>query len=120
TVPELLHQAQEGIGATFSRGARAPPARVVSFVQHDQVPRFRRLADFGLALATSHEMTRRDDRRLTVPFVPTNHLALAPSHRRRGIPVELAPVVDRPVQVELLTELDLPLLHHRGGCEDED
>ena len=29
-------------------------------------------------------------------------------------------IVDRPVQIELLTQLKLPLLHDGGRCQDQD
>ncbi len=43
-----------------------------------------------------------------------------PPQGRRGAADELAPVVDRPVQVELLAQLDLPLAQHRLRRQDQD
>ena len=45
---------------------------------------------------------------------------MIPAKRRRGIPDELPPVVDRPVEIELLAKLDLPLSEDRLGREDQD
>ena len=42
------------------------------------------------------------------------------TQRRRGIPNHLVPVVDRPVEIELLAKLDLPLFEDGLGRQDED
>ena len=45
---------------------------------------------------------------------------MASAQCRRGVPDELPPVVDGPIEIELLAQLDLPLAEDRLGGEDQD
>ena len=92
----------------------------MGFVQHDQVPRFGILQQFLLTVPAAHQMAGGDDEGFAVPVITRHVTLMAAPHRRRWIPAQDFAVVDRPVQVELLAKLDLPLCHHRLGCQHQD
>ena len=104
----------------FLRRARGAPAGVVGFVEDHQIPGLRIFQQDLRPLATSQQLAGRNDDRLRVPRIRVDGALLAPPQGRRGIPDQLAPVVDRPIQVELLAQLDLPLAEHRLRRQDQD
>ena len=120
TVLQVLHQPQQGVRPAFLRRARRAPAGVMSLVQHHQIPRRGILQQDLRPLTPPHQLTGGDDDRFRVPRIRVDRARLAPAQGRRGVPHELAPVVDRPVQVELLAQLDLPLAQHRLRRQDQD
>ena len=74
------------------------------------------------AVGAAHELTGREDSRAPVPLLATDRLrgGLQRAQSGRGMPVQFLPVVDRPVEVELLAQFDLPLLEHRLRGENQD
>ena len=140
-LPERAHQREQGVRPAFLRRPRRPAPGMMGFVEHHQVPRGRFLDERRGPVAPAQEVARRDDGRLPMPLAPTG-LALVPvpvpmsvsvsvpmpmpvltpaaAKRRRGIADEPPPVVDRPVEVELLAKLDLPLGEERLRGQDED
>ena len=93
---------------------------MVRLVEHHQIPGFGLLQQDRRAIPSPHQVARRDHRRLPVPEVRAGPDPMPSLQRRRGVPDELAAVVDGPVEVELLAELDLPLSEDRLGRQDED
>src|SRR5690606_21816396 len=73
----------------------------------------------ALSVVAAHEMAGRDDCRFAVPFVPRHLLCVPAAHARHRQPGEFAAVVDGPVEIELLAQLDLPLPHDGGGRQDQ-
>ena len=92
----------------------------MGFVEHHQVPRRRFIEEDLRPVAPPHQVAGRDDDRLGMPRIGADGAPLAPPQGRGGVPDELPPVVDRPVQVELLAQLDLPLPEHRLRGQDQD
>ena len=123
---QRAHQPQQGVGPLVLPGAGRTAAGVMGFVQHDQIPRFGFFEQNGGPLPPPHELAGRNHRRLHVPRLAlrirlANRLCFTDGlPRRGGLPNQLPPVVDGPVQVELLAQFDLPLLEHRLGRQDQD
>ena len=93
---------------------------MVRLVEHHEVPgRGVRVQCRG-AFAPSHQVARGDHDGLFVPSIAIHDAFVRTAERRGGVAHELATVVDRPVEVELLTELDLPLAQHGLRCEHQD
>ena len=99
---QLPHQAQQGVGSAFQGASGGAPAGMVGLVEHDQVPRVGILQKGRRPVAAAHQVARRDDDRFLVPVLSL-HLAFVPfTPCRGGVPAQLAAVVDRPVEIELL------------------
>ena len=115
---EGAHQREQRVRAAFPRAAGGAPAGVVRLVEDDQVPRLG-VEQHGGAVLPAHQVARRDDHGLFVPAARVDLALVAPAQRARRVAAQPAPVVDRPVEVELLAQLDLPLLQDRPRREDE-
>ena len=90
-----------GDGLGDSRSGRSP-AGVVRLVEDDQVPRLGIVDERGAAVPSGASVAGRDLHRFFVP-APRVDLVLVVSPQRAGrVAAQLAPVVDRPVEVELL------------------
>ncbi len=85
---------------------------MVCFVEDDQVVRFGDLQQFPLPVGAADEVARHNDGRLLMPDVSANGALRMALHRRRRIPAELLSIVDRPVEIEFFSQLDLPLRAH--------
>jgi hypothetical protein len=88
--------------------AAAPPG-MMGLVEHHQVPGLGPGQQLGRTIATPHQVAGDQHARLTVPHLGVHRalrLALEPPRR---VPAQPLPVVDGPVQIELLAQLDLPL-----------
>ena len=88
-------------------------------VEHDEVPG---LLPVQHSAARSRRRTRWLDTMTNgslMPFVAIDDLLVTAPHRRRRIPGQLLAVVDRPVEVELLAQLDLPLRTDRLRRQDQ-
>ena len=120
TVLERPHQAEQRIRASFLLSACTAASRVVRLVQHHEIPRLGFVEECARPVAPAHQVAGGDDHRLSVPFALSDLPLVLSSKRGRRISHELPPVVDRPVEVELLPKLDLPLTEHRLRRHDED
>ena len=91
----------------------------MGFVEHHQIPRLGVLQQHLRPIAAAQQMTGRDHDRFAVPLPRVDLALMPPAQRRRGVPDQLAAVVDRPIEIELLAQLDLPLAEHRLGSQDQ-
>ena len=55
-----------------------------------------------------------------MPLMRTDNTFVVSTPCRRGIPDQFPPIVDRPIEIELLAEFDLPLFEDGFGCQDQD
>src|SRR5271163_4076489 len=93
---------------------------MMRLVEDDEVVGFGDVEQFSLPVSSAHEMAGNDNDGFLMPNVTTYRpLRMAP-HRRRRIPAELLTIVYRPVQIELLPKLDLPLRADIFRGHDED
>ncbi|MGC1371681.1 MAG: choice-of-anchor tandem repeat GloVer-containing protein [Candidatus Sulfotelmatobacter sp.] len=91
---------------------------VVRFVQDKHVPRFSLQQFLGTVLA-AHQLARCDQEGLFMPLGRLHITFMISVQRRRWIPAQLLSVIHRPVQVELLAQLDLPLFQNSLRCQDQ-
>ena len=92
---------------------------MVRLIHHHQVPGLGFLEHLARPIAASHQERGCQHKGFAVPGV-TRHLSLGPTLQcRRRVPAELLAIVDWPVEIELLAQLDLPLPkdHRRGQHE---
>src|SRR3954454_19902180 len=115
---QFPHEPQQCVRALLSR-ACSTPARVMGFVQDNNIPRLSRIQQFCPPILTAREMAGHDDKRLTVPSVAGNSFFNSMFGSRRMVPNQLLAVVDRPIQVKFLAQLDLPLLTNRLWRQDD-
>ena len=87
---------------------------MVGLVHDHQVPS-RCLLELCRAIPTPHQVAGADNERLLVPLVAGDCFLSRPLKALGFLPDKFVPVVDRHVEVELLVEFVLPLLHHRLG-----
>ena len=120
TILERPHQPEQRVRAAFLLSARTAASRVVCLVEHHEIPRLGLVEECARPVAPAHQVARGDDHRLSVPLAWSDLPLVLSLKRGRRISHELPPVVDRPVEVELLPKLDLPLTEHRLGRHDED
>ena len=92
---------------------------MMSLVEHDQIPRLSVLQEFGRPITAPQQVAGRDHDRFAVPFPGVDLTLVSLAQSGRAIPRQFAAVVDRPVEIELLAQLDLPLPQHRLWSQDQ-
>ena len=116
---ESAHQPEQRVRAALLRAAGGAPAGMVRLVQDDQVPRLGIVEQHNGAVPSAHQVAGRDHDGFFVPAPWVDLALVVPAQRTGRVAAQLAPVVDRPVEVELLPQLDLPLLQYCLGHENE-
>ena len=119
-VLQSLHQPEKPVRSAFLLASGTAPPGVVSFVEHHQIPRFGIFQKRRRPIPPAHQVARRNHRGFAVPVVAAHLAFVAPAPRGRRIPGQLAAIVDGPVEIELLAQLDLPLLENGLGRQDQD
>ena len=114
------HQPQEAVGAALAGGAGSFAPGMVRLVEDDEVPRLGVLQQLGHPVGAPHKLAGGDDGRLRVPVLPRHFARRWRLEAVARIPVEGLAIIDRPVEVELLAQFDLPLPEHRLWGEDQD
>src|ERR1019366_7021522 len=92
---------------------------MVGFVDDNDVPRLGLFDELGHAVAAAHEMAGSDDERLFMPVGPGDGLLQGDVGGGRLEPEELVTIVNRPVEVELFAQLQLPLPADAGWTENQ-
>ena len=117
---QALHQAEQRVRSAFLLASRPAPPGMVGFVEHHQIPRLGICQQRRRAVVPTQQMTRRNHHGFEMPVIAVD-IALVSSAPRRGpVPGQLAAVVDRPIEVELLAQFNLPLFEDGLGRQDQD
>ena len=114
------HQLEQRVRAALLRAAGGASPGVVRLVEQDQVPGLGLVEQDRGALLPAHQLAGRQHHGFLVPALRVDRPLVIAAQSPCRVADEPALVVDRPVEVELLAQLDLPLLQHRLGCEDQD
>ena len=113
-----LHELQQAVWPRFVARSGPAPSGVVSFVQDDQIPRFG-LQQFGHAIPAAHQVAGNQHTGFLMPLLPGNQALRVALQGGAGIPAQPLAVVNRPVEVELLAQFDLPLRQHGLGNQHQ-
>ena len=115
------HQLEQRVRAALLRAAGRAPTGVVRLIEDDQIPRLRLVVEQdGRAVLPAHQLAGGQHHGFLVPVLCVDLALVTTAQRPRLVTAQLASVVDRPVEVELFAQLDLPLLQQCLGREDQD
>ena len=92
---------------------------MMRLIEDDQIPRHCLIQDLSRTFCTPHQLAGSQNDGFIVPLVWIDTLYILTPKRRRLIPLQAMPVIDRPIQIELLSEFQLPLLQHALRGENQ-
>src|ERR1035437_2117632 len=92
---------------------------MMRLVEDNQIPRRSLIQNLSRTLGPPHQLAGCKNNGFIVPLVRIDTLYILAPKRRRLIPLQAMPVIDRPIQVELLSEFQLPLLQHSLRSENQ-